>query len=87
MWMTIRYPKGLRVEAVLLAAGRDRMRVVVPSRRDAIELHRVDAEWFTEEEIAIEIESLVPLAEGDISAFCTAVYPLTHAVGRSFPVI
>jgi hypothetical protein len=81
MRMTIRYQSGLRVEAVLLAASRDRMRVAIPSRRDAIELHKVDTVWFTEEETAVEIEALIPLAGTDVSAFCTAVHPLTNTAG------
>ena len=82
MLMTIRYQKGLRVEAVLLAANRERMRVAIESQRDTIELHKLDASWFTEGGSAIEIEALIPMAGTDVAAFCTAVYPRTIAVGR-----
>jgi hypothetical protein len=84
MLMTIRYQSGLRVEAVLLAANRERMRVVIDSQTDTIELHRVDACWFTEEEAEIEIEALIPLAGTDVSGFCDAVYPRTIAAGHGF---
>ena len=40
MLMTIRYQSGLRVEAVVLAANCDRMRVAVDSQRDTIEIGR-----------------------------------------------
>jgi hypothetical protein len=53
--MTIRYQSGLRVEAVLLAANRERMRVVIDSQLDTVELHKVDASWVTEQGSAIEI--------------------------------
>jgi hypothetical protein len=82
MLMTIRYQKGLRVEAVLLAANRERMRVAIDSQRDTIELHKVDADWLTDEGSAIEIEALIPLAGTDVSGFCAAVYPWTNAAGR-----
>ena len=84
MRMTIRYQSGLRVEAVLLAANRERMRVAIDSQRDTIELHKVDACWCTEEGAEIEIEALIPIVGTDVSQFCAAVCPRTNAVGRSF---
>lgn len=83
MLMTIQYQGGARVEAVLLAADPQRMRVVVDSQRDTIELHKADARWYTEEGAEIEIESIIPIAGTDVSAFCAAVYPRTIAAGRS----
>ena len=84
MLMTIRFQNGLRVEAVLLAANSQRMRVVVDSQRDTIELHKVDACWYTEQGAEIEIEALIPIAGTDVSRFCAAVYPRTNAAGRGF---
>ena len=81
MLMTIRYQSGLRVEAVLLAANSERMRVAIDSQRDTIELHRVDACWYTEEGAEIELEALIPIAGTDVSSFCAAVYPRTIAAG------
>jgi hypothetical protein len=81
MLMTIRYQNGLRVEAVLLAANRERMRVAVDSQPDAIELYKVDACWFTEDGAEIEIEALIPVAGTDVSLFCAAVYSRTIAAG------
>ena len=82
MRMTIRYQSGLRVEAVLLAANRERMRVAIASQRDTIELHKVDACWYTEQGAEIEIEALIPIAGTDVSCFCAAVYPRTNAAGH-----
>ena len=86
MRMTIRYQSGLRVEAVLLAANREWMRVVIDSQPDTVELHKVDANWVTEQGSAIEIEALIPLAGTDVSGFCAAVYPRTITAGRGFMV-
>jgi hypothetical protein len=61
MRMMIRYQSGLRVEAVLLAANRDRMRVAIETQCDTIELHRVDAGWRTQRGAAIEIEALIAI--------------------------
>jgi hypothetical protein len=82
MLMTIRYQSGLRVEAVLLAANSERMRVAIDSQPDTIELHMVDARWYTEEWAEIELEALIPVAGTDVSSFCAAVYPRTIAVVR-----
>ena len=49
MLMTIRYQGGMRVEAVLLAANRERMRLAVASLGDTIELHKADGCWYTEQ--------------------------------------
>ena len=84
MRMTIRYQSGLRVEAVLLAANSERMRVAIASQRDTVELHRMDACWYTERGAAIEIEALIPIAGTDVSRFCAAVYPRTNTAGHSF---
>ena len=84
MRMMIRYQSGLRVEAVLLAANSQRMRVVVESQRDTVELNKVDACWHTEDGAEIEIEALIPIAGTDVSRFCAAVYPRTNAAGRGF---
>ena len=82
MRMTIRFQSGLRVEAVLLAANRERMRVAVDSQPDAIELHKIDAAWYTDDGAEIEIEALISIAGLDASSFCDAVYPRTIAAGR-----
>ena len=87
MLMTIRFQNGDRVDAVLLAASRERMRVAIDSQRDTIELHKVDASWYTEEGTAIEIEALIPISGADVSQFCAGVYPRTSAAGSSFMLV
>ena len=82
MLMTIQ--DGRRAEAVLLAANRDRMRVAVASRRDVIELRKVDTYWFTEEGAEIQIETFIPLDGTGVSAFCAQLYPRTLAMGSGF---
>ena len=82
MLMTIRYQNGLRVEAVVLAANRERMRVAIASQRDTIELHKVGACWHTEDGTEIEIEALIPIAEPAFSALCARVYPLTNCAAH-----
>jgi hypothetical protein len=60
------------------------MRVAMASKRDTIELHRVDADWYTEKWDEIEIGALIPIADTHISSFCAAVYPRTNAASHGF---
>jgi hypothetical protein len=83
MRMLIRYKNGLRVEAVLLAAYREQMRVAISSLRDTVELHRVNASWYTERGAAIEIEALIPVSGADIAGLCAAFQPRAMAAGRT----
>ena len=87
MRMIIRYQSGLRVEAILLAADSDRMRVVIKTQRDAAELRRGDAGWLTEEGEAVEIEALIPISGTDVSQFCDALRPRANVAGGGFPVV
>jgi hypothetical protein len=84
MLMMIRYQSGLRVEAVLLAANSERMRVAIASQRDTVELNKVHACWHTEDGAEIEIEALIPIAGTDVLHFCAAVYPRTNTAGHGF---
>ena len=72
MRMLIRYQNGLRVEAVVLAANSERMRVAIGSQSDTVELHMVDGGWRTERGAAIEIEALMAIPGTDVPSFCTA---------------
>ena len=84
MLMTIRYQGGMRVEAVLLAANRERMRLAVASQRDTIELYKAEGCWYTENGDVIDVEALIPFAGADLAGFCAAVYPRTIAAGSAF---
>jgi hypothetical protein len=81
MRLTIRYESGMRVEAILLAASSERMRVAIGGQRDTIELHRLESSWHTESGAEIEIEAMIPLPEMNVSDFCAAVHPLTLTAG------
>jgi hypothetical protein len=55
------------MQAVLLAANRDRMRVAIETQCDTIELHRVDAGWRTERGAAVEIDALIAIPGIDVA--------------------
>ena len=87
MLMTMQYRDGPRVEAVLLAADGERMRVAIASQGDTVELHRVDACWYTERGAEIEIGALIPIPGTEFSAFRAAVHPRSKAAGAAFLVV
>jgi hypothetical protein len=80
MQITYRYQSGKRVEAVLLAAGSDAMRVVVPGLCDTLELHKLDANWITEKGEPIEIDAIMA-ADADVAEFFRVIKQRTNAAG------
>jgi hypothetical protein len=87
MRMMIRYQSGLRVEAVLLAANRERMRVAIETQRDTIELHRVDECWYTQRGAAIEIEALIAIPGIHFSRYRRASPPGPASPASSTPFV
>jgi len=59
MTMILIYENGIRVEALLLAAGHNRMRVAIPGCKDATELRLLKDQWMSEEGDAVDIESML----------------------------
>ena len=45
MFIVLSYPTGRQMEGILLAAGPERMRVVVRRLNETIELHRIHGQW------------------------------------------
>lgn len=81
--MTIQYQNGLRVQGMLLAAAPDCMRLALDSEGDAVELHKVNACWYTERGALVEIEAILRIPGPDFSRFCTEARPWTKASGRA----
>jgi hypothetical protein len=75
MHMIVKFQNGIRAEALLLAGGRDRMRLIVSGQADAIELSKADGYWYTEAGEPVEIEAIT--AVGDCTEFCAEVQPRT----------
>jgi len=59
MLMILCYPTGRRVDGVLLATGRDRMRVAVRGRNETIELRLEEGRWTSDEGVRVELESVI----------------------------
>ncbi len=59
MRMMLMFENGLRAEAVLLASGDFRMRVVIRGSDDTAEFRLVKDQWMSEEGVAVDIGSVI----------------------------
>lgn len=81
MRMQIEFEDGGRAEAVLLAAGRREMRVVVEGSTDTEQWEKVDGVWRDESGARIEIEALIMVDGTDWLPFCAELGIRTMAMG------
>jgi hypothetical protein len=58
MYLLIRYPAGVVIEGVVLAAGKNRLRVVSPGFTDTLELKRSGKNWILADRYSVELEFL-----------------------------
>ena len=58
MRMLLLFENGPRVEAIVLAGGRNRMRVAIRGAKDAMELRLLKDQWMSDEGEAVDIESV-----------------------------
>jgi hypothetical protein len=83
MYLLIRYPVGIIVEAVVLARGSDRMRVAAAGFPDTVELRRSGSQWFTATRQPVEIEFMMGNAQSDESVSSSNPAGLTRAAGSA----
>ena len=81
MHMILRYPSGRRVDGILLAAGADRLRIVVRRLNETIELCLTEDQWISERGDRIEIEGW--LADGNAGIVDFLPYPAGQRVSTA----
>ena len=59
MCVTLLYDTGIRVDAILLAVGPDRMRLVANDQDDPIELRLINRCWIADTDNAVEFEAMI----------------------------
>jgi len=67
VYLLIRFPVGVIVEAVVLARGKNRMRVAAAGFPDTIELRLSGAQWLTAAREPVEFDFLMSHAHPDQS--------------------
>jgi hypothetical protein len=83
MQLQIQFENGTRAEAVILAANRYEMRVVVQGFDNTQTWDKLDGVWRDESGERIEIEAMIPLEGIDCSSYCAELGARTMAMGRS----
>jgi len=82
MYLLMRYPAGITREAVILAKGRNRMRIVVAGEPDTIELKRLGPEWLAGEGQPVEFDFLMAsVSESDAVSVSTRACATRTAAG------
>jgi hypothetical protein len=81
MHIILRYPDGSRIQALLLSEGSDRLRVIIPGRKDTLELHLVNERWADEDGNKVSIEAMLfgRYGNGETTARSTSGAPVSRA--------
>ena len=92
MHMTLRFATGRRVDGLMLAASRNRMRLAVRNRNETIELYFEAGQWRAEDGSMVEVEALIWNGLTAVPAWCGESAPKLYtaggfaAAGGQFPV-
>jgi hypothetical protein len=73
MLMILRFQNGMRVNAILLTASHDLIRVVIPNCTDTIEFRLKKRRWISDEGCVAEIEAVAGAAEPNTVPFVPRV--------------
>jgi hypothetical protein len=63
MLLILRYENGMRVNAILLTASQDRIRVIIPNCTDTTEFRLKKRRWISDDGCVAEIEAVACGAE------------------------
>lgn len=81
MHMILRYPSGRRVDGILLAAGADRLRIVVRRLNETIELRLTEGQWISDRGDRIEVEGWI--ADGNAGMLDFLAFPASQRVSTA----
>ena len=81
MHMTLNFATGRRVDGLLLAASRGRMRLAVRNRNETIELNFQAGHWRAEDGSMVEIEALIWNGLMAIPDWCGEAAPRLFTAG------
>ncbi len=81
MLLAIQHENGRRSEALLLAAGEERMRLAPRGGLDTLELTRIGERWYDERGRRVTIGAMVAIEGMDCSSFCADGRPRVMTAG------
>jgi hypothetical protein len=85
MYLLIRFPVGIIVEGVVLARGRNRMRVAAAGFSDTIALTRSGQQWFAAPGQPVEFDFLMASAQEEEKLSSSTRAGLASAIGAAIP--
>ena len=83
MYLIIRESNGRTREAVALAAGAGRIRLIIRGVGETREYHWSAGNWAAEDGTRVELESMVVDGSADQDAICSLLRPRTMAAGSA----
>ena len=79
MYTLIVFPGGRQVDALLLSASADRLRVVMPGRADAAEFRLIDGRWTSESGGPVELGAILAEDAGEATRVLASARPRAFA--------
>ena len=79
MYTLLIYRGGRQVEALLLSASADRLRLVIPGRAETAELQLIEGRWMTESGAGVEVGALIADHTVRANAILTNARPRVRA--------
>ena len=73
MQAMVLYETGFRSEAILLAASKNRLRLILRDGNDTIELRRIHGQWVLSDGASVEFEFIIAADETEGVPFCSPV--------------
>jgi hypothetical protein len=81
MYTVIVLPGGRQVDALLLSASTDRLRVVIPGRSDTAELKLIEGRWTSESGGHVELGAILAENSADVKRVLVNARPRTLSAG------
>ena len=81
MYTAIVFPGGRQVDALMLSATPNCLRVVIPGRADTAEFQMIEGRWTAESGAQVELGAIVVLNTADAARILANARPLTLAAG------
>jgi hypothetical protein len=79
MFAVMVFPNGRQVDALLLSASPERLRVVIPGRKDTTEIRLIEGRWTSENGAHVELGAILSENEADAARVWAKAHARTLA--------
>lgn len=81
MYTLIVFPGGRQVDALLLSASAERLRVVIPGRTDTAEFRLIEGHWTSESGGHVEVGAILAESAADVTRVLANARPAALSAG------